>query len=45
MIKNHFCFGLNGSEITRYAMMFFRYGIIDSKNNIDGTYYTYREMY
>ena len=30
MLKNHFCFGLNGFEIIRYAMIF-KYGCIDSK--------------
>ena len=30
MIKNHCCFELNVSEITRYAMIF-KYGNIDSK--------------
>ena len=30
MLKNHFCFGLNRSEIIRYAIIF-KYGSIDSK--------------
>ena len=30
MLKNHFCFGLIGSEIIHYDMIF-KYGSIDSK--------------
>ena len=30
MLKNHFCFGLNGSKIIRFAMIL-KYRSIDSK--------------